>query len=322
MKKKEEARIRKQMIRYGQAESLWKNTWRHRSLLLLCLPGILFFLIFSYLPMFGIVIAFQDFNVVKGFFGSKFVGLRNFKFFFQSPSAPKVIFNTLYLNTLFIITGLIMSLTIAITLSEVKGKVFKKITQSIAILPHFMSWTIVAMMLTIFLSSSNGVVNKMIEALGGESISFYTTPGVWPAILVILKAWQGAGFGSIVYLAAIMGIDQEIYEAAAIDGATKLKTIFHITLPMLKSTIVILLIMNVGKIFNGDFGMVYALVGSNSVLYPTTDIIDTYVYRSLMELGDMGMSAAVGLSQSIVGFILVMITNKIANKLSPESALF
>ncbi len=306
----------------GKEEGLLRNTWKHRSLLMLCLPGIIFFFVFCYLPMFGIVVAFQDFNVVEGITGSAFVGLRNFKFFFQSPDALKVILNTLFLNTLFIATSLVMSLAIAIMLSEVKGRIFKKISQSIIILPHFISWTVVAMMLSIFLSSSNGIVNHIVEALGGEAVSFYTSPGYWPVILVILKLWQGAGFGSIVYLAAIMGIDQEIYEAAAIDGAGKIRMIFNITLPLLKNTVIVLLIMNVGKIFNGDFGMVYALVGNNSVLYPTTDIIDTYVYRALMEVGDMGMSAAVGLSQSIVGFIFVMITNKIARKVSPESALF
>lgn len=301
---------------------LWENTCKHKSLLLLCAPALLFFLIFCYLPMFGIVVAFQDFNVVKGIFGSEFVGLRNFRFFIEAPNSLRIIVNTLWLNTLFITTGLVMSLMIAIALSEIGGKWFKKITQSIVILPHFISWTVVAMILTIFLSSDSGVLNRVLEWFGMEPVSFYTTAGVWPVILTLLKIWQGAGFGSIVYLAAIMGINNEIYEAAAIDGAGRIRKIFSITLPMLKSIIVILLIMSVGKIFNGDFGMIYALVGTNSTLYSTTDIIDTYVYRALMELGDMGMSSAVGLSQSVVGFIFVIVTNKIAKKVSPDSAIF
>lgn len=301
---------------------LWRNTCRHKSLLLLCAPAITFFLVFAYIPMAGIVIAFQDFNVIKGITGSEFIGLKNFRFFVQAPNSMRIILNTLWLNTLFISSGLIMALAIAITLSEIKGKWFKRITQSVAILPHFISWTVVAMILTIFLASDTGVINQVLKAIGLTPVSFYTSPGIWPVILVLLKIWQGAGFGSIVYLAAIMGIDQEIYEAASIDGAGKLRKIISITLPMLKSTIVILLIMSVGKIFNGDFGMVYAIVGSNSTLYPTTDIIDTYVYRALMELGDMGMSSAVGLSQSIVGFLFVIATNKIARRLSPDAALF
>ncbi|MNP20157.1 putative multiple-sugar transport system permease YteP [compost metagenome] len=234
----------------------------------------------------------------------------------------KVIWNTFYLNVLFIFAGLLFSLTIAIVLSEINGRYFKKVTQSVVILPHFISWSVVAMFSTALLSSDTGLINSVLEGLGREPIKFYSEAGVWPAILAILRIWHGAGFGSIVYLAAIMGIDQEIYEAAEIDGASRVRRIFSITLPLLKNTVILLLILNVGKIFNGDFGLIYAMVGNNTLLYPTTDIIDTYVYRALMELGDMGMSSAVGLAQSVVGFIFVLLTNAIAKRASSESALF
>ena len=294
----------------------------HRALLVMNIPTILFFIVFAYIPMIGIVIAFQDFNPVDGILKSKFVGFDNFKFFLGSDACTRVVFNTLFLNVLFILTGTFMSILIAVMLSEVAGKFFKKVSQSIVILPHFISWTVVALMLEALISTNTGLFNKLLMEMGLQQISFYSNASVWPSLMTFLKIWQGAGYGSIVYLAAITGIDQEIYEAAKIDGATRSQCITHITLPLLKPTIILLLIMSVGGIFNGDFGMIYALVGSNSLLYPTTDVINTYVYRQLMELGDMGMSAAVGLLQSVLGFIMVYITNLIARKVYPDGAIF
>lgn len=285
-------------------------------------PTILFFIVFAYIPMIGIVIAFQDFNPVDGILHSKFVGFDNFKFFLGSDACARVVFNTLFLNALFILSGTFVSIVIALMLSEISGKVFKKVSQSIVILPHFISWTVVALFLEALISTDTGIFNKLLTNLGLPQIAFYSNAAAWPPLLVLLKIWQGAGYGSIVYLAAIAGIDQEIYEAAKIDGATRLQCITRITLPMLKPTIVLLLIMSVGKIFNGDFGMIYALVGNNTILYPTTDVIDTYAYRQLMELGDMGMSGAVGLLQSVLGFIMVAVTNFIARKVYPEAAIF
>lgn len=207
-------------------------------------------------------------------------------------------------------------------LSEVTQKIFKKISQSILILPYFISWTVVALLLEAFISTNTGVFNKALHGAGIGQIPFYSTPSVWPVLLMIIAVWQGAGYNSIIYLAAITGIDQGIYEAAKIDGATRLQTITRITLPILKPTIILLLILAVGRIFYGNFGMIYAIVGNNAILYPTTDVIDTYVYRQLMQLGDMGMSSAVGLLQSVLGFIMVYITNLIARKAAPESAIF
>ena len=272
--------------------------------------------------MLGIVIAFQDFSAARGILGSKFVGFENFRFFLGSPDSFRVTFNTLFLNALFILSSMVASMLIALMLSEIGNKYFKKGAQSLVILPHFISWAVIGLLAEAIFSSDTGFINGILTSLGKEPILFYKDASLWPGLLTIMNIWQGAGFGSIVYLAAITGIDQEIYEAARIDGASKLQSIRYITLPLLRSTAVLLLIMSVGKIFNGNFGMIYALVGNNTLLYPTTDIIDTYVYRQLMELGDLGMSSAVGLYQSVLGFIMVVIANKITRKLSPESAIF
>ncbi|WP_254438216.1 ABC transporter permease subunit [Paenibacillus sp. DCT19] len=189
-------------------------------------------------------------------------------------------------------------------------------------LPNFLSWTVIAMFSVSLLSTDTGMINQMLGLFGVEPISFYNEPGYWPWILVIMKIWQGAGFGSIVYLATITGINPDIYESASIDGASRWHKIRYITLPLVKPTIILMLLLAMGGIFYGDFGMIYALIGRNVALYPTTDVIDTYVYRALMDLGDMSMAAAVGFFQSLVGFILVVVVNSLAKKFSPESALF
>lgn len=312
--------MKKQHEKHGS--DLLYDLKHNKFLLLMLLPGILFFVIFAYLPMLGIVIAFQDFSAAKGILGSDFVGFENFRFFLGSPDSFRVTFNTLFLNALFITSSMIASILIALMLSEINNKFFKKGAQSLVILPHFISWAVIGLLAEAVFSTDTGFINGILTTLGREPVMFYKDASLWPGLLTFLNIWQGAGFGSIVYLAAITGIDQEIYEAARIDGATKMQSIRYITLPLLRSTAVLLLIMSVGKIFNGNFGMIYALVGNNTLLYPTTDIIDTYVYRQLMELGDLGMSSAVGLYQSVLGFIMVVIANKITRKLSPESAIF
>ena len=294
----------------------------NKGLLGLTLPAVAWFLVFAYAPMLGLVIAFQKYSPAKGIFGSEFVFLDNFRFFFGSQDFVRVTVNTLVLNTLFILATNFVAILMAIALSEIKNKYFKKVSQSVIILPHFISWTVVALLIEAFLKTEGGFVNNILAAFGAEPIKFMQTPELWPAILTILRVWQGAGYSSIVYLAAITGFDQSIYEAARVDGATRLQCITRITLPLLRPTVVLLLLMAVGKIFNGDFGMVYAIVGNNTLLYPTTDIIDTYVYRQLMEQSNMGMSSAVGLWQSIMGFIMVVIMNKVTKKIDSDSALF
>ena len=295
-------------------------------LYLLVFPGVLYFVIFKYLPMVGIIVAFQNFNVIKGIFKSEFVWLKNFEYFFTSKDWLTVTWNTVYLNLLFLITGLFFSILIALVLSEISSKYFKKITQSIAILPHFVSWTLVSMFVFALLSTDVGFVNSVLKALGfiqeGQEINFYSNPKLWAGILVALKIWKGVGFGSIIYLAAIAGIDQEIYEAAKIDGASRMQCITKITLPQLKTTAVLLTIFGIGGIFHGDLGMIYAIVGDNPYLYDNTDVIDTYVFRMLRQLNDMSMSTAIGLYQSVVGLIIVFVTNYFAKKNDPDSAIF
>lgn len=307
-----------------------KNIWnlvttelrKHGLLYLLTLPGILLIFVFAYLPMGGIVIAFQDFNAIKGITGSEFVGFKNFEFFFQSNEILPIIFNTLYLNVLFISFGTAASVGIAVMFSELGGKWFKRIVQTLVTLPNFLSWTVIAMFVTALFSSDTGMLNKWLATFGIAPISFFNEPAIWPTILVLIKVWQGAGFGSIIYLATIMSINPEIYEAASIDGASRWKKIRYITLPLLKPTVILMTLLAMGGIFYGDFGMIFAIVGRNVLLYPTTDVIDTYVFRALMDLGDMGMAAAVGVFQSCIGFLLVITVNQLARKFSPDSALF
>jgi putative aldouronate transport system permease protein len=307
-------------------KSLLLDLKQNLYLYLLVMPGVLYFIIFKYIPMIGIIAAFQDYNYVKGFLGSKFVGLKNFVFFFSSRDWLSVTWNTIYLNILFIITGLFFSILIAIVLSEISSKFFKKITQSVVILPNFISWTLVSMFVFALLSTNIGLVNSILKSLGvikaGNEIQFFSNARMWPPILVLLRIWKGAGFGSVIYLAAIAGIDQEIYEAAKIDGATRLQCITKITLPQLKTTAVLLTIFGIGGIFHGDLGMIYAIVGDNPSLYTSTDVIDTYVFRMIRQMNDIGMSTAIGFYQSFVGFIIVLVANQLAKKLDPDAAIF
>ncbi|WP_372661887.1 ABC transporter permease [Cohnella sp.] len=295
-------------------------------LYLLVLPGVLYFVIFKYLPMAGLVVAFQEFNSVKGLFKSKFVGLKNFEYFFTSKDWLIVTWNTLYLNILFLVTGLFFSILIAIVLSEITSKSFKKVTQSIVILPNFISWTLVSMFVFALLSTDVGFINSILKAFGfiqeGQEISFYSNPNLWVGILIVLKIWKAAGFGSVIYLAAIAGIDQDMYEAAKIDGASRLQCITKITLPQLRTTVVLLTLFGIGGIFHGDLGMIYAIIGDNPNLYETTDVIDTYVFRMLRQMNEISMSTAIGFYQSFVGLIIVYVSNYFAKKYDSDSAIF
>lgn len=294
----------------------------NRGLILLSIPAILWFLLFAYAPLGGLIVAFQKYSPAKGILKSQFVGFKNFEFFFGSEAFFRVTFNTLFLNALFILSTMFFSILIAIALSEINHKLFKKVSQSIVILPHFISWTVIALLMETILKTEGGFINNIIMNFGFEPIKFLQTAKLWPGILTVLRIWQGAGYGSIIYLATITGMDREIFEAAKVDGATRLQCIRFLTIPLLKTTAILLFIMSVGKIFNGDFGMIYALVGNNTMLYSTTDVIDTYVYRQLVESANMGMSSAVGLYQSVMGLTMVLITNGIIRKVDKDSALF
>ncbi|MDE7045705.1 MAG: ABC transporter permease subunit [Acetatifactor sp.] len=316
-KKKADKPYRERLGFKGGVQELWKN----KLLYLMTLPTIIWVLIFCYYPMYGVLIAFKDFKYKQGIWGSEWVGLKNFQFLFNYKGVGRIFFNTIFLNILFIASSTILSIILALVFVEIKNKVYNKVVQTIAIFPHFVSWTVVAMFMSGIIGGS-GILTQWIVKSGGEDPMFYNTPGWWPLILVLLKIWQGAGYGTIVYVAAITGFDQEMYEAARVDGATRLQQITRLTLPLLKTTAIMLTIMSVGKIFNGDFGMIYALVGDNASLYPTTDVIDTFVYRALRQLNNLGMSTATSFFQSIVGLILVFTTNFATKKLEPDAAIF
>ena len=293
----------------------------HFLLYLFTLPALLFLLVFRYLPMVGNVIAFQKFNPIQGLFGSTFVGLENFRFFFRGSQWKTITINTFYLNALFIISGTIASITIAIIMTELAKGIYVRISQSIMILPNFISWVVVALFSIAFIGG-NGLVNKFLESSGSASIPFYNTASIWPGLFVIIRIWKGAGIGAVYYMATITGFDPEIYEAATIEGASRFQRIWRITIPLLRNTIVILTLLSIGNIFYGDFAMIYAFIGDNSILYETTDVIDTYVFRALRSTTNMGMTAAIGLYQSFIGFIFVLAANTIVKKINPESAIF
>jgi len=284
-------------------------------------PTAVWFAIFCYAPLYGIIVAFKKYNYADGILRSPYIGFDNFKFLFRYKGIDRVFFNTIYLNVLFLTITTILSVVLAIMFVEVRSRKFKRISQSIAILPHFVSWAVVSLFLQAFIGT-NGLINQLRMSLGNPRFSFYNTASVWPFLFVLLRIWHGCGFGTVVYIAAITAFDPSMYEAARVDGASRLRQIYHITLPLLRPTIVILTIMGVGGIFRGDFGMIYAMVRDNAALYSTTDVIDTFVYRALRQMNDLGMSTATSLFQSVVGFLMVIMTNAFARKMDPDTALF
>jgi putative aldouronate transport system permease protein len=285
-------------------------------------PAVLFFFIFSYLPMAGIVLAFKELDFSLGIFKSPWVGLNNFRFFFISGKAFRVTFNTVMYNTAFIISTTVLNLIIAIVLSEMSGKTFKKITQTLLLMPYFISWVVVNAILFNILNYEFGQINAFFDMAGKARVDIYGEPDVWKYIIVTLNAWKGMGYGSIVYLAAIMGIDREMYEAAEIDGASILQQICHITLPSLMPTVIILLLLAVGGIFRGNFDMFYQIIQNNGILFDATDVIDTFVFRSLIDTKEFGMSSAAGLYQSALCFVILMLVNAGVRKIDPDYALF
>jgi len=299
----------------------FKEIWKNKFLYILALPAVVYVLIFSYLSLPYIAIAFEKFNYRTGIL-SPFVGLDNFIYFFKSSWAWTVTRNTLVINVLFLVIGTVCSVALAILLSEIKAKKFLKVTQSTMLFPYFISWVIVSYMLQGLLSTDSGLLNNIIEAVNGERINYYSNPNYWYPILLLLNIWKNTGYNAIIYLAAITGMDESIYEAAYIDGASRFKRILYITLPLLIPTVSILTLMAVGRIFYGDFGMFYAIIRDNSSLMPIAEVIDTYVYRTFKNTGNPSLSMAIGLYQSIVGFLLVFTSNWIVKRKFPEGALF
>lgn len=317
--------IRKDNSKYPavKKKSLAKQIYDSRTLILMCLPAILFFIVFCYSPMPGAYIAFTDYNYKLGIFKSKFVGFDNFKFLITSGNLWKLTRNTILYNLFFIVFGNLLQIFIAILLSEVKNKFFKKISQTLMFLPYFISAVLVGLLAFNFLNYDYGFLNVIIKAFGGDPVAFYSWVKAWPAIIVIVYLWQQTGYGSVVYFAAICGIDTSMMEAAEVDGANVLQRIRYITLPSLKPTIIILFLFSVGGILKGNFGLFYNLVGpTNAGLFGITDIIETYVYRAMMNNFNFTTSSAVGLYQSVVGFAIVMVSNWCVRRIDKDYSLF
>lgn len=295
---------------------------RYRILLLMLMPAIVYFIIFSYVPMAGAVVAFKTYDYSSGIFGSDWVGLRNFEFLFTSGKAWMLTKNTFLYNILFIAVNMIFQVLCALFLSEFSSRWGKKLLQSFIFLPYFVSWVVAGLMAYNLLNYEYGIVNRFLMALGFEKINFYTSPQYWKAILIFFNTWKSVGYGSVIYFAAISGMDQEMYEAAQIDGADIWKRTRYITLPGLKYSIVTVLLLDVSRVFRGNFQMFYNLVGENGLLFNETDIIDTYVFRALLNSNELGMSSAAGLYQSVLCFVFIMIVNMIVKRVDEDSALF
>ena len=291
------------------------------QLSILALPAILVIFVFSYIPMAGIFLAFKNINYVDGIFHSPWVGFDNFKFFFTSSDAWLVVRNTLGYNIVFIVVGTALSVLFAILLNEVISRRSLKVYQTIFFFPYFFSWIIVAYMAYSFIGPY-GIISSLINKMGFTSFDFYSTTWIWPILLTLINIWKGIGYVSIIFYAGIMGISQEYFEAAAIDGATKLQMIRKITIPLLIPLITIMTLLSIGKIFYADFGLFFFVPREMGQLFPVTQVIDTYVYRMLKVSGDLGMSSAVGLFQSTLGFIVVLLSNYAVRKVNEENKLF
>lgn len=308
---------RREKRKAGVAAEFRRNKFSY----LFLLPAGVYTLIFSYFTIPYMIIAFENFRFDTGIF-SQWVGWKNFQFFFQSTKAWEVTRNTLVLNLSYLVVDTLLALVIAILVNEVHKRKFARMTQSVMLFPHFLSWVIVSYVIYAFLSSEYGLINQALQGVGLDRVNWYNNASYWPVILVIVHAIKTAGYNSIVYLAAITGIDSGIYEAAAIDGAGAWKRIFYITLPILMPTVCILTLMSLGRLFFGDFNMYYAIVKDNGILQKTTDVIDTYVFRMLRNTGNPSMAMAVGLYQSVMGFLMVFGANWFTRKFFPEGALF
>ncbi len=300
-----------------------KHFREHLPLYLMLLPGLAYLLINNYIPMAGIIIAFKKLNFAKGILGSPWAGFENFKFLFNSPDAWIITRNTLLYNVAFIIVNMVVGIAIAILICEVRSTKLKKLYQSAILLPFLMSMVILSYIVYALLSSENGLVNNsLLAALGIEGIQWYQEPKYWPFILIIANCWKGVGYGCLIYIASLIGIDPSFYEAARLDGASKWQEITKITLPSLTPTIITLLLLSIGRIFYSDFGLFYQVPMNSGVLFPTTNVIDTYVYRALIEQGNISMSSAAGVYQSLVGFVIVIASNWIVRSVDKERALF
>ena len=308
----------------------------NRTLYLMCIPALLLLLAFAYVPMGGIYMAFTKFNARDGVFGSPFTGFQNFAYFINNKYFWNAVTNTLIINAWGLILGTALPVTFAICMNEIRTGITKKVIQSAMFFPYFLSWVVVGATLYGFLTSNfridrtsgellitgaNGIVNRIIMAFGGTPIRWYAEAGYWKTIIILLDVWKWAGYNSIIYMAAMTGFDGTLYEAATIDGATRFQQIRYLTIPMLKPTVVTLTLMSIGRIFYGDMGMIWGVVGQNQTVLDAVTVIDTYVYTSMRTMG-MGFSTAVGLCQGLMGLILILLANWGAKKINDGEGLF
>lgn len=305
----------------GTIRGIVVEVFKNKISYLLLVPATIYTLIFGYFTLPYMIIAFQKYDFTKGI-RSPWAGLDNFKFFFVSSRVWEVIKNTLVLNGLFIVFGTLVAIGLALLLNEIKNRFFLKTSQSLMLFPYFLSWVIVSYILYAILNTEYGLLNNILASMGFDKISWYSNPQYWYVILVTVYILKNAGYLSIIYLAAITGIDEGLYEAAAIDGANRWQMMWRITLPLLMPMVSILALFSIGKIFFADFGMMYALIKDNSLLLPVADVIDTYIFRMLRVTGDPSFAMAVGLFQSVLGFIMVFGSNALVKRLFPDGALF
>ena len=303
-------------------QSFARDFKNNRIYLLLLIPAIVYVIIFNYIPMGGAVIAFKNYNYASGIFGSAWVGLKNFRFLLISNKLWTLTRNTLAYNFAFIVIGMFLEVMFAVIINEMRSRWFKKTFQSFMFLPFFVSWVVAVSVIQTLLDYDNGLVTRIVESFGGNMTNIYTTAAPWPFLLVFFRMWKGVGYGTIIYLSAVTSIDQEMYEAADIDGANSWQKVFKVTIPNLVPTMIIMFLLAVGQIFRGDFGMFFQLVGNNGVLLETADILDLYVYRALSSGTNLGMSAAAGLYQSVLCFATIMTVNYIVKKIQPDYTLF
>ncbi len=303
-------------------KSKWKQFLHWLPFYIMALPGLAYLLINNYIPLLGLQIAFKNFSYSKGMWASKWIGLKNFEFLFKTSDAWIMVRNTILYNVVWIILGIILGVASAILINEVIGKLKKKFYMTAILLPYLMSAVIIAYLVYAYLSPSSGLFSKWLEKMLGAAPQFYQESKFWPFILTFVHEWKQIGFGMILYLSSILGIDQSLYEAATLDGATRWQQHKSITLPLLRPTIIMLFILNLGQIFRSDFGLFYQVPMNQGALFDVTQTIDTYVYRALLKFNDVGMSSAASFIQSVVGFIFIVTANKIISKLDKSSALF
>jgi putative aldouronate transport system permease protein len=304
-------------------KTLWQKVKKYRVLLIMTLPGTLYFFINNYLPMFGVVIAFKDINYALGIWASKWVGFSNFEFLFSTDDAFTITRNTVFYNFIFILLNCTVAVGIALLLNEIRRKFVAKMYQSVILLPILISAVILGYIVYSFLSIEYGFINRLIlKPLGIDPISWYSEAQYWPYILVIVNTWKNVGYYSVIYLAAIMGISNDYYEAAKLDGASKWQQMMSITIPLITPIIMIMFLIQIGGVFRADMGLFFQVTMDSGAILSTTNVIDTYVYRALMQMGSVGMAAAAGLYQAALGFILVLGTNYIVKKINSDNALF